>query len=452
MGRKRPLTELDLLARRAAQLFYEKDLAYSAIETQLVAEGFDVRGERDVRFLLSRARDADRRLIALKAEPAGSAVPPIHDALSAALADEFDIPVVLVAKTGLLASESGARSDLPREKADLENDELHRLLGALTARHVLPVIRDGDLVGVGAGRGVAFTIDALRPLFERRTALRDVRVQSLVGAVNVYQTWGRFPENLEADNNASKLATIFELERPNVVPVGLLGVLDDSPADPTLSELRQYLECRPEFTVAQALESLDADSQLPLVDLIETLEERLAETDADQRQSLRDRVLAKYAPHLADEAGERMQVALFGFGVLGPRHHLLRFERLVSPAIRPELDALSALAEIHQELQHAVVDVCNHFSLIPAAGVPDDILAQAHVVVRRLNRKLLVVKPSVLDRAREKVLVGGGHAKWRALEGILAHPDIVGVRPTTVITDEGAARQILLSRGVPLVQ
>ncbi|HWI04991.1 MAG TPA: hypothetical protein VNT52_14360 [Acidimicrobiales bacterium] len=448
-NRKRSLTELDLLARRVAELFYEDQLPHSEIEARLASEGFDVRGERDVRFLLSRARDAGRQLVTLKAEPASASAPPIHDGLSAALADEFNIPVVLVAKTGRLACEEGElHGEARQNKADSENDELHRQLGALSARHVLTVLRDGDLVGVGAGRAVAFTIDALPPLVRARRP-RDLRVLSLVGAVNVIQTWGGFPENLDADNNAGKLATIFDLERPNVQPVAHLGVLDDSPSDATVAELRRYLQARPEITVVQVLHDLGADPQsLSVADLVAALEGRLMEANDEDRPSLKDLVLARYAPHLADEDGERMQLALFGFGTLGPRHHLLRFDRLVSPAIKPELIALQALAELHPALRHAVVDVCNHFTVVPTLGVPDDGLSKAREVVSRLNRKLLVVRPSVLDRAREKVLIGGGHAKWRALAGILGHPDLVRVRPTTVITDEGAATEILVSRGV----
>ena len=434
-AKKRSLADLDRLARNVAKLFYEQQLTYGQIGETLARAGHDVRGERDVRLLLNRARDAHRQLVMVRAEELSATAPPVDEELSRRLADQFHIPVAIVARTGNLGSKTTG------DDAHQDNDDLHRQLGAVAARHLLAVLRDRDHVGVGAGRGTAFTIDALRPLVEGRRP-QGLRIVSLIGAANVVQTWGGFPENLEADNNAGKLAAILGLDPAAVVPVGMRGVLEDTLMAWTLAELGEHFKGRTHPTVGDVVDELGGDGDaITVSDFLAKLEQLVPANPA--RRTFGDVVREKYAPHLSDESGERLQVALFGFGVLGQAHHLLRFENLVTPAIKSEKDDLQRLWEAHEALKTAIIDVCNSFGLLPVPGVPDDVLEQAQEIVRTLNRKMLVVTPAVLNDAREKILVGGGAAKRPALEAILRHPEIVGIRPTTVVTDEQSAKAVL---------
>ena len=471
LNKKRSLAELDQLARRVAQLFYEDQLTFTQIKKQLVeGEERDVRGERDVRLLLNRARDAQRQLVKVKAEAASATAPPIDEELSQRLADAFHIPVAIVARTGTLGTGSTGK------QANWDNDELHRQLGAVAARHFLAVLRDDDLVGVGAGRGTGFTIDALRPLVSKeadvdpagqlRRGLRNLHIYSLIGSANVVQAWGGSPENLEADNNAGKLASILLVDMANVTPVGLRGVLDDTPAERTVGELRVYFE-KHRVTVDEEHKRLDCDAgRMAVADFLQRMENDHLGSGPTERDAVR----AKYAPHLADTprtetgpnlkpplaadsnipggharlgAGGRLHVALFGFGVLGESHHLLRFEQLVTPVVRPQIQDLMELCKEHNALRTSIIDVCDSFGLLPVPNLPEDCRKRAQDIVDTLNRKMLVVTPTVLDRAREKILVGGGAAKLPALEGILRHPEVVGIHPTTIVTDEASARAVL---------
>jgi len=61
--------------------------------------------------------------------------------------------------------------------------------------------------------------------------------------------------------------------------------------------------------------------------------------------------------------------------------------------------------------------------------------------VARLNDRVVSVAPAILARARERVLVAGGHYKFAAvLASLTAVP---AMRPTTLVTDESTARRLL---------
>lgn len=59
------------------------------------------------------------------------------------------------------------------------DDGVHRILGEATARLLStgPLFRDGDVIGLGSGRGVYYTVDALTRLPALRVS--DVTLVSL---------------------------------------------------------------------------------------------------------------------------------------------------------------------------------------------------------------------------------------------------------------------------------
>jgi hypothetical protein len=158
----------------------------------------------------------------------------------------------------------------------------------------------------------------------------------------------------------------------------------------------------------------------------------------------RDSVLGIVAPHLLDPppAGGGsgpldLDVAVYGCGVLSPSHHIAAYRSRSTEPVQAEIDRLAR--DVWPEAPAAVLDICEHY--IVGEDVPAKVRAVAQEVVEALNARVVAVAPSILGRARERVLVAGGRYKFPAvLATLTAVPDM---RPTTLVTDEWTARRLL---------
>lgn len=268
----------------------------------------------------------------------------------------------------------------------LSDGDLHRRLGDLAARFLWESsLRPGDRIGVGPGRGVGCTIHELSPLVPERLPYPGYRIYSLTGGTTGAPS-PEWADIVDADHNAEGLARHLNASADdwaNVTPVHL-----------------------PIFVPSE-----------------------------------RDAVLGIVAPHLLDPPPSGppldLDVALYGCGVLSHGHHLVAYRSRSTEAVEAELDLLAR--DVWPEAPSAVIDVCEHY--LVGEDVPERLRPAVEDVVARLNDRVVAVAPAILARARERVLVAGGRYKFAAvLASLIAVP---AMRPTTLVTDEWTARQLL---------
>ncbi len=379
-GPKRKRSELDRLGIKAARLHYVDGKTLADTHGAMRADGDDVRGPRDVSILLSKARG--RGLVKLSLRVYGPTAEVDPD-LSSALADRANLPLAIVAATGDLAgAEEHLSTDPAVQKKVLdESDLLHLILGRVAANAFLSALRPGDRIGVGSGRGVGFTVDALS-LALRNNAYRECSIVSLVGGMTRVP-WAGYPENLDADNNAGKLAAVLGGDQVDW-------------------------------------------SRLTTVQLPTFL------------SSERDLIVKTEAPHLLDVPLNRpfLDICLIGLGVLNNQHHLIRGKHPEVKAISPQLKLLRE--RVLPSCPGAVIDICESFW---AGDVTDELAPSVELAVRTLNSHVVSAAPEKLARVRERLLVAGTAQKYQALKQCLL--DRTVVRPTILVTDECSARRVL---------
>ena len=298
-----------------------------------------------------------------------------------------DLSDELARAAGLRRALVAATSDAGRD-AGIDDGDLHRRLGDLAARFLWDSsLRPGDRIGVGPGRGVGCTIHELSPLVPERLSYGGYRIYALTGGTTGSPSpdWA---DILDADHNAEGMARHLRAgpdDWANVTPVHL-----------------------PIFV-----------------------------------PSGRDSVLSIVAPHLLDPppdgAGPALEldVALYGCGVLSHGHHLVTFRSRSTESVREQLDRLGR--EVWPQAPSAVIDICEHY--LVGEDVPPSLRGLVEDVVAELNERVVAVAPSILGRARERVLVAGGRYKFPAV--VAALTKVPEMRPTTLVTDEWTARRLL---------
>ena len=288
-----------------------------------------------------------------------------------------------------LARAAGIRRALVAATAgddNLSDGDLHARLGDLAARFLWDSsLRPGDRIGVGPGRGVGCTVHELSPLVPDSLPYAGYRIFALTGGTTSSPSPG-WADIVDADHNAEGLARNLRAgpeDWAGVTPVHL-----------------------PIFVPAD-----------------------------------RDGVLAIVAPHLLDPPPSGppldLDIAVFGCGVLSPGHHVVAFRSRSTEAVQAELDVLAR--DVWPQAPAAVIDICEHY--LVGDDVPASVRPIVEEAVSRLNERVVAVAPSILARARERVLVAGGRYKFPAvLAALVSAP---ALRPTTLVTDEWTARRLL---------
>ncbi len=280
-----------------------------------------------------------------------------------------------------------------------DGDLLHYQLGRVAADYVYDLMDSAeDNVAIGAGRGVHFTVRALRELVEqRKPVLGQLEIFSMVGAMWVRTHSLREPsrEFVDADQNALELADIFDVPWPKVHLVWLP---------------RLYM--------------LGDDAQ-------------------------KEEVIARVAPHLlggdwqeqTPKDALRLSLSLFGLGVVNEGGHFMMRHWGPQTAAVAEIDALRRT--VLPVDPTAVVDVCDRFWLRCDADLPSDVRAEAERIVESLNRRSVAVSFRKLNAARRRCLVAGGGQKLEALVEVLLHGEEIGIQPNVLVTDDRTATALL---------
>ena len=363
------------LARRAARLHYEEGL-----ETAAIGEQFGCSARR-VRDLIRYAREEN--LISIEVSDLFGAAPTLNRQLGADLERRAKLSRAIVVEV---------------DEA-LNGDLLHYQLGQAAADYVYDLIDSAeDNVAIGAGRGVHFTVRALRELVEqRKPVLGQLDVYSMVGAMWVRTHSIRQPnrEFVDADQNALELADIFGVPWPKVHLVWLprLYMLGD--------------EAQKEEVIAQVAPHLLGDNW--------------------QEQTPKDQ--------------ERLGLSLFGLGVVNDGGHFMMRHW------GPQTEAVEEIEALRRTVlpvdPNAVVDVCDRFWLRRDASLPDDVRAEAQRIVDSLNRRSVAVSFVKLNAARRRCLVAGGAHKLEGLVEVLVHGEKIGIRPNVMVTDDQTAAALL---------
>ncbi len=92
-----------------------------------------------------------------------------------------------------------------------QDDRLTQLLGEAAAGHLVMILRDGDVLGVGGGRSVYFAAIGLSA--GRRRALHGLTVASLAGGLGVYPLAEGPPLLMSADGSAALAAHALKAVR-----------------------------------------------------------------------------------------------------------------------------------------------------------------------------------------------------------------------------------------------
>ena len=363
------------LARRAARLHYEQGL-----ETAAIGEQFGCSARR-VRDLIRYAREEN--LISIEVSDLFGSVPTLNRQLGADLERRAKLSRAIVVEV-----DEASNGDL-----------LHYQRGQAAADYVYDLIDSAeDNVGVGAGRGVHFTVRALRELVEqRKPVLGQLDIYAMVGAMWVRTHSIRQPnrEFVDADQNALELADIFGVPWPKIHLVWL----------PRL------------YMVGDEAE--------------------------------KEEVITRVAPHLLGDDWqeqtpkdqERLGLSLFGLGVVNDGGHFMMRHW------GPQTEAVEEIEALRRTVlpvdPNAVVDVCDRFWLRRDAELPAHVRAEAQRIVDSLNRRSVAVSFVKLNAARRRCLVAGGAHKLEGLVEVLVHGEEIGIRPNVMVTDDQTAAALL---------
>lgn len=374
--------EEDAQARRAARLRYEHRLDTGEIAMRLKLP------QRKVRDLIARAEKG--HLVDIWVDYVFNAPPVADDDLGRELAKVAKLQAAFVLKS----EDGGVIEDPDRPQAI--DDQLHYRLGYLAAPYIRQILRSDDSIAVGAGRGVAYTVRALRELVQAAPMeLPELEVFSLVGSMWVrIESMGRAARDyyIDSDQSALELASMFDVPWPQLHLVWLPRVYSAGDDD-------EYEE-----------------------------------------------VVKRVAPHLRgdDWSGDtrkktaRIGVSLFGLGVCNLEHYWLRHGGMQVSAV-PEMQRLEQLLGEHPD---AVIDICDRV-LLRENVLPEDLREEASAIVNGLSDRSLAVSFQKLNSASVRCLVSGGRDKVDAMLEVLSNGRRIGIQPNVLVTDESSARELI---------
>ncbi len=142
-----------------------------------------------------------RRLVRIVGRRRSPLPCPRHSELESCLKRRYrQLRSVIVLDTTQLGGLSGPQLD----------DEIHRSLGREAAKIIAEgwVFKDGDVIGVGAGRGVYYTVDELSVLAEPMFC-ENIKIVSMTGSVEARNHMADLAFHMDADLHALNLMRCF---------------------------------------------------------------------------------------------------------------------------------------------------------------------------------------------------------------------------------------------------
>jgi DNA-binding transcriptional regulator LsrR (DeoR family) len=271
-------------------------------------------------------------------------------------------------------------------------DEAHAMLGSAMAELIWRsrILRDGDVVGVGAGRGVYHTVEAMASLPRIRAS--NITLGSLTGSCLTTHQASKMNLRLDADFH-----------------VGMLG--------PCFAD-----EVRMHFMSHSIVHS----------------------TETDAGNMLGRTWLARVGSPT---------VALLGIGALTRGHQFFEQAEapkdIREPTFDPVLQVLRALVRVSNAFTSPrycpVADIAHRFFFVTppqGEGVPVEAKQEIMRLIGELNSRLHTISEVQLKRVPTIMLVAGSIIKAQAIRTLLNDPDF---RVRYLAVDEATARRILAS-------
>ncbi|GEM_PF-2066318 len=385
LRQRRSPEELDRLAFQAIQLALTEGLAAKEVLARMNHPRKVVRDEREVQWLMSRARQRDLADIKVERKGSQQSAPLVDLDLGARLAAVSGVRDIIAVKTALAKEEDYLLdpSALQRRVAFAESDQLHRVLGRTAARYFWDRLRQGDKIALGGGRAIGFMVDALDGIAqEEPKGFGDILIESLVGSMIIWP-WAERQANLDSDAVAVRLAEVLGVPQKHVSLVHLPIALESG-----------------------------------------------------------REVIRAIAPQIADVTYEFVpDLAFFGLGVLNSGHSLLQDTGPQSHAIREELEELRT--RILPEAPTVIAEICNRYFWIGDGNTQTEVRETVERILQGLNNKTIAIPLDKLNKAKEKVLVAGGAQKYAGLLRLLQRDNGLGLQLTGLITDEVSCRRLL---------
>lgn len=270
-----------------------------------------------------------------------------------------------------------------------QDNELHKDLGRALAEHLVRVLRTGDHILVGGGRGTFFTAHALRRL-EVPPTQKEIRVTAMCGNCSTTLWKGEDSDispdflfkKLDADDVTYEMATAFPNGRP--IRLSLPAVLS-SPSD---------------------LENILANGQ----------GKPIAEKSWQNQ---------KYMP----------TVALVGVGALAGGHKFFQYVDSELFDLEPIRDYLVPLRKISDSIYdvagyYPVGDIAYYlFYINPPRKIkiPDEQESEIKNLIEKINERVVTVLPKQLNKIQNITVIAGGAVKWDALYTILSSEKLLRV-------------------------
>ncbi len=259
------------------------------------------------------------------------------------------------------------------ENAVMSDEDLHRLLGRAMARWLVEAqpFRDGDIIGLGSGRGVCFTVDALSAM-KQEFGQKEIKIVSLMGCLQGF-TGGKWDWALDADRNAYNLFRCFDAAITKFKPV-LFPLLHSTP------EEAQRFRVEAELTGE------------------------------------------RWVPPVVAIVGAGMFTAdcvyrrIFDGGHLKPE--------IVQKLIELCTQLIDRCGQTGMAEYSPVAIVCNHFAFLPPPAEvqgPDVSAIEEEIrkLVKELNDRLVAINDEQLASIKALVLVAGGREKAPAIFNLL---------------------------------
>jgi hypothetical protein len=255
------------------------------------------------------------------------------------------------------------------------------------------VFRSGSVIGLGSGRGVYHTVDALSKLPPLRAT--NVKLVSLTGAVFAQDHASKMNLRLDADFHVNLFGQCF--------------------AHPV--EIHQI--------------------HAPIV-----------LSDPRELSAVRKRTW------LGKETWEGDIHGLFGVGVLKKGHRFNEFvdesergefkrDHTLDPILEPLRKLIRICKTVSNDCYCPVADICNNLFFVtppPEAKVPMEVATSIRQLIESINRQLVNISEAQLGQIRNIMLVAGGVQKAYAIRQLLTNDSY---HIPFICTDGATAREIL---------
>ena len=312
---------------------------------------------------------------------------------------KFSTRTVIVVESGEPPESKGRTGLHEHQSADtwkMFDDEIHRRVGyAMAAQFGQLSFPDGTRIGLGSGRGVFYTVEAvtrLRPEF--RVRAREAHLVPLTGAVHARDYTNQVNARMDADFHVGMFAPCVE----NTATLHLVNypISAVQYREFTCLGVQQWGKCCPTHAVVGI------------------------------------GVLAE---------GHRFVVQAERNRLAGQKNSSKKLDAVYTPIIGVLTDLVENCQDVYETYKYyPVADICNHLIFIKNDKVPPGVREKIVRQIKNVNSLLLNVDSAQLQQIPQLMIVAAGERKAYALQQILISPEY---RVEMICIDRTLAEQLI---------